>query len=390
MQELALRPSAWTTWSLLTIRDGAMRLHYNATCAPKKLKLAGASWASRATTSWVAQSFGLLSGPGAATGISIPLGPLGIQCGRTKLCSSGSNALQFPRAANATGQQRCMPLETSSSFALCQLQMPTLGSLLPGPAIPTGGRPNIVLGPEGPEGPESPDGSGPEMAFVAWQNQQKSMLCEARDVRARLACLSGAGVAICLQPKTGCVSQLWRLPRHWLGSLAGFGASLRFGFLLSSLQALTRCPITRTLTCVISTTVEVYLILSMIAFIFGPGLGEGRGEYSAYSIFNKGQKHLLGDLRAEQLDAEQRRHLSTRSLKTAANFATLISMAVGGGDHHLAAFAGREQDGGQPDTDDAVRSAGDSEPRCQPALPMWLRQKSKALLFRYETDTPKI
>lgn len=52
------------------------------------------------------------------------------------------------------------------------------------------------------------------------------------------------------------------------------------------------------------------------------------------------QKHLLGDLRAEQLDAEQRRHLSTRSLKTAANFATLISMAVGGGDHHLAAFAG--------------------------------------------------
>ena len=45
---------------------------------------------------------------------------------------SGSNALQFPRAANATGQQRCMPLETSSSFALCQLQMPTLGSLLPG------------------------------------------------------------------------------------------------------------------------------------------------------------------------------------------------------------------------------------------------------------------
>ena len=43
----------------------------------------------------------------------------------------------------------------------------------------------------------------------------------------------------------------------------------RFGFLLSSLQALTRCPITRTLTCVISTTVEVYLILSMIAFIFG-------------------------------------------------------------------------------------------------------------------------
>lgn len=50
-----------------------------------------------------------------------------------------------------------------------------------------------MLGPEGPEGPESPDGSGPEMAFVAWQNQQKSMLCEARDVRARLACLSGAG-----------------------------------------------------------------------------------------------------------------------------------------------------------------------------------------------------
>eukprot|EP00434_Breviolum_minutum_P015920 symbB.v1.2.014031.t1/scaffold994.1/size146050/7 len=48
---------------------------------------------------------------------------------------------------------------------------------------------------------------------------------------------------------------------------------------------------------------KVYLILSLMAFMFGPGLGEGP---EAYSIFNRGQKHLLGDLRAEQLDAEQR------------------------------------------------------------------------------------
>eukprot|EP00435_Cladocopium_sp_Y103_P045083 s891_g12.t2 len=51
---------------------------------------------------------------------------------------------------------------------------------------------------------------------------------------------------------------------------------------------------------------KVYLIFSLMCFIFGPGLGEGHGEYSAYSVFNRGQKHLLGDLRAEQLDAEQR------------------------------------------------------------------------------------
>ncbi|CAJ1348641.1 unnamed protein product, partial [Effrenium voratum] len=67
---------------------------------------------------------------------------------------------------------------------------------------------------------------------------------------------------------------------------------------------------------------KVYLILSAMAFILGPGLGEGRGEYSAYSVFNRGQRHLLGELRAEQLDAEQR------------------------GDQQLAGYADREPDGG--------------------------------------------
>ncbi|CAE8589152.1 unnamed protein product [Polarella glacialis] len=52
---------------------------------------------------------------------------------------------------------------------------------------------------------------------------------------------------------------------------------------------------------------QVYLIFSVMALMFGPGLARGTtSEYSAYSIFNKGHRHLLGDLRAEQLDAEQR------------------------------------------------------------------------------------
>jgi len=48
----------------------------------------------------------------------------------------------------------------------------------------------------------------------------------------------------------------------------------------------------------------MFFIVSLAALIFGPGLSRsGSGEYSAYSIFNEGQKHILGDLRAEQLDA---------------------------------------------------------------------------------------
>ncbi|CAE7364993.1 hmu, partial [Symbiodinium necroappetens] len=52
---------------------------------------------------------------------------------------------------------------------------------------------------------------------------------------------------------------------------------------------------------------RVYFIVSVMVFIFGPGLArDSSGQYSAYSVFNKGQRHLLGELRAEQLDAEQR------------------------------------------------------------------------------------
>mmetsp|Transcript_19123 Transcript_19123/g.37555 ORF Transcript_19123/g.37555 Transcript_19123/m.37555 type:complete len:206 (-) Transcript_19123:75-692(-) len=53
---------------------------------------------------------------------------------------------------------------------------------------------------------------------------------------------------------------------------------------------------------------QVYLIFSMLFFILGPGLGHGRGgsRFSAYSVFNEGQRHLLGDLRPEQIDAENR------------------------------------------------------------------------------------
>ncbi|CAK0806562.1 unnamed protein product [Prorocentrum cordatum] len=53
---------------------------------------------------------------------------------------------------------------------------------------------------------------------------------------------------------------------------------------------------------------QMYIILTITALIFGPGLARGvrEGEYSAYSVFNPGGRHLLGDLRAEQLDREQR------------------------------------------------------------------------------------
>merc|ERR1719327_1326782 len=46
---------------------------------------------------------------------------------------------------------------------------------------------------------------------------------------------------------------------------------------------------------------QVFFIVSIMALIFGPGLGSRSSGPSAYSIFNPGQQHLRGDLRAEQL-----------------------------------------------------------------------------------------
>uniref|UniRef100_A0A7S4VJD9 SAYSvFN domain-containing protein n=1 Tax=Alexandrium monilatum TaxID=311494 RepID=A0A7S4VJD9_9DINO len=52
---------------------------------------------------------------------------------------------------------------------------------------------------------------------------------------------------------------------------------------------------------------QMYVIVSVMALIFGPGLSRGAASrYSAYSVFNRGQRHILGDLRPEQIDAEQR------------------------------------------------------------------------------------
>jgi len=49
-----------------------------------------------------------------------------------------------------------------------------------------------------------------------------------------------------------------------------------------------------------------FLILSIIAGMF-INLGSRQGYLSAYSIFNPNQRSLLGDLRAEQLEAELRK-----------------------------------------------------------------------------------
>uniref|UniRef100_A0A7S4SL50 SAYSvFN domain-containing protein n=1 Tax=Alexandrium monilatum TaxID=311494 RepID=A0A7S4SL50_9DINO len=60
---------------------------------------------------------------------------------------------------------------------------------------------------------------------------------------------------------------------------------------------------------------QMYVIVSVMALIFGPGLSRGAASrYSAYSVFNRGQRHILGDLRPEQIDAEQR-GLSLASLE---------------------------------------------------------------------------
>uniref|UniRef100_A0A7S1FEK9 SAYSvFN domain-containing protein n=1 Tax=Noctiluca scintillans TaxID=2966 RepID=A0A7S1FEK9_NOCSC len=58
---------------------------------------------------------------------------------------------------------------------------------------------------------------------------------------------------------------------------------------------------------------QVFFMVSLLLLVCGPGMyhgGASRGV-SAYSIFNRGQQHLLGDLRVEQIEAEQRgdRHL---------------------------------------------------------------------------------
>eukprot|EP00933_Yihiella_yeosuensis_P001145 TRINITY_DN10186_c2_g1_i1.p1 TRINITY_DN10186_c2_g1~~TRINITY_DN10186_c2_g1_i1.p1 ORF type:complete len:201 (+),score=33.72 TRINITY_DN10186_c2_g1_i1:44-604(+) len=51
---------------------------------------------------------------------------------------------------------------------------------------------------------------------------------------------------------------------------------------------------------------QMYFMITVMAAIMGPGLGKRTSGMSAYSIFNQGQRHLLGELRAEQIDAEQR------------------------------------------------------------------------------------
>lgn len=55
---------------------------------------------------------------------------------------------------------------------------------------------------------------------------------------------------------------------------------------------------------------RVFIILSVFLGIYF-NLGSRRpGSFSAYNIFNKGFVHLLGDLRAEQIDAELRNQVA--------------------------------------------------------------------------------
>mmetsp|Transcript_67274 Transcript_67274/g.122728 ORF Transcript_67274/g.122728 Transcript_67274/m.122728 type:complete len:164 (+) Transcript_67274:123-614(+) len=64
---------------------------------------------------------------------------------------------------------------------------------------------------------------------------------------------------------------------------------------------------------------QVFFIVSIMALIFFNLGTRSSDKPSAYSVFNSGSKHLLGDLRAEQIDAEHR------------------------GDAHLAAYRDSEQ-----------------------------------------------
>ena len=55
---------------------------------------------------------------------------------------------------------------------------------------------------------------------------------------------------------------------------------------------------------------RVFIIVSVLLGIYF-NLGSRRvGSFSAYNIFNKGFVHLLGDLRAEQIDAELRNQVA--------------------------------------------------------------------------------
>ena len=57
---------------------------------------------------------------------------------------------------------------------------------------------------------------------------------------------------------------------------------------------------------------RVFIIFSVLLGIYF-NLGSRRpGSYSAYNIFNKGFKHLLGDLRGDQIDAELRNKIVGR------------------------------------------------------------------------------
>ena len=89
---------------------------------------------------------------------------------------------------------------------------------------------------------------------------------------------------------------------------------------------------------------QVYLIFSMMACIFGPGLSHkvGAGRYSAYSIFNEGGKHLMGDLRAEQLEAEQRGDQYLTGYNAADNLIAMPEDVAGDGDAEVPVIRSRD------------------------------------------------
>mmetsp|Transcript_15422 Transcript_15422/g.33978 ORF Transcript_15422/g.33978 Transcript_15422/m.33978 type:complete len:201 (+) Transcript_15422:70-672(+) len=89
---------------------------------------------------------------------------------------------------------------------------------------------------------------------------------------------------------------------------------------------------------------QVYLILSIFALLFGPGLGSrsARDRYSAYSIFNRGQRHILGDLRAEQLDAEQRGNHHLADYNPAEGLIEIPDLDDSDGDHERPVVKSRD------------------------------------------------
>lgn len=59
----------------------------------------------------------------------------------------------------------------------------------------------------------------------------------------------------------------------------------------------------------------MWVVFSLIALIF-MNLGERKkGEYSAYSVFNKGFRSILGTMTAEQLDREIRLNANLKDSK---------------------------------------------------------------------------